>query len=421
MKMKLQVKLVLIFSSLFIICFSLISFLSYKYSYRLLKELALHHVECPAWKIEQFIKSFISTQKEEIRCKATSMYIKERLKKINKKTINYKKLINEITIRLKQMTKGEHCVTELFILNMQGKIIASTDPKQIGKNKSDREYFLKVKKFVIATDIYFSPVLKKPTLLTAAPIINERNNTVSGIMVERIKIKEMSKFVKGFVGRAVTEEIYLVNKNGEFLLGSMPESIKFKKKLISKGINNCINGKSGIKEYMNYRNVPVVGAYRWMDKEKWALLVEMNQDEAFLVIYKLRNLIIILGFIMTFLIIIIVFIMAGKISQPILKLAEASDKIASGNLNVSVKAATGDEIEILARSFNRMVKDLRISRKELKKWGESLDKKVNEKTKELQEKVEELEKFNKFSIDRELKMIELKKEIEDLKNKLKES
>ncbi len=417
MKIKLQIKLVVIFSSLFIISFSLISFLSYKYSYRILKAISLHHVECPAWKIEQFIKSFISIQKEAIVCKATSIYIKEKLKKINKKTRNYNKLISKINMRLKQMIKGNHRITELFILNMQGKVIASTDTKQIGKNKSDRDYFIKGKKKVFATDIYLSLALKHPTLLTSAPILN--NKPISAVMVARIKIEEMAKFVKGFIGRAITEEIYLVNKNGEFLLGSMTEPVEFKKKLISKGINNCINGKSGVKEYVNYKNVPVVGAFRWMDKEEWGLIVEIEQKEAFAVIYKLRNSILFVGFIMTFLIIIIVFVMAGKISQPILKLAEASDKIASGDLNVSVKVNTGDEIEVLANSFNYMVKDLKISRKELKKWGESMDKKVNDKTKELQEKVEELEKFNKFSIDRELKMIELKKEIEDLKNKLK--
>jgi PAS domain S-box-containing protein len=38
--------------------------------------------------------------------------------------------------------------------------------------------------------------------------------------------------------------------------------------------------------------------------------------------------------------------------------------------------------------------------------------------KELSNKVEELEKMNKIMLDRELKMVELKKEIEDLKNKI---
>ena len=44
---------------------------------------------------------------------------------------------------------------------------------------------------------------------------------------------------------------------------------------------------------------------------------------------------------------------------------------------------------------------------------------VDLKTKTLQEKINELENMNKFMIGRELKMIELKKEIADLREKLK--
>ena len=53
--------------------------------------------------------------------------------------------------------------------------------------------------------------------------------------------------------------------------------------------------------------------------------------------------------------------------------------------------------------------------KELEELAKGLEGKVNERTKELEEKMEELEKFNKLAVGRELKMIELKEEIEKLK------
>jgi len=55
---------------------------------------------------------------------------------------------------------------------------------------------------------------------------------------------------------------------------------------------------------------------------------------------------------------------------------------------------------------------------ELKKLQEEMEEKVKEKTKELQEKVEELERFQKLAVGRELKMIELKEEIKKLKEEL---
>jgi len=55
---------------------------------------------------------------------------------------------------------------------------------------------------------------------------------------------------------------------------------------------------------------------------------------------------------------------------------------------------------------------------ERKKFREELTRQVTEKTKELQGKIKELEKINRLTVGRELKMIELKKEIKTLKEEL---
>lgn len=51
---------------------------------------------------------------------------------------------------------------------------------------------------------------------------------------------------------------------------------------------------------------------------------------------------------------------------------------------------------------------------EFKTLQENLEKKVKERTKELQKRVAELEKFHELTVGRELKMIELKKKIKEL-------
>lgn len=54
---------------------------------------------------------------------------------------------------------------------------------------------------------------------------------------------------------------------------------------------------------------------------------------------------------------------------------------------------------------------------DFKKLQKTLEKKVKQRTKELQERIDELEKFHKLAVGRELKMIELKEEIKKLKGR----
>ncbi|MDP3093786.1 MAG: hypothetical protein Q8N16_03410 [bacterium] len=77
-----------------------------------------------------------------------------------------------------------------------------------------------------------------------------------------------------------------------------------------------------------------------------------------------------------------------------------------------------DEIEITKSALEAKVAE---RTKELKELSESLDQQVKEKTEKLEDKIEELERFNKLVIGRELKMVELKEEIESLKTELKKN
>jgi PAS domain S-box-containing protein len=63
----------------------------------------------------------------------------------------------------------------------------------------------------------------------------------------------------------------------------------------------------------------------------------------------------------------------------------------------------------------RDISDRKIAEEELKKHHQHLEELVKERTKEIEEKSKELERINNLFVGRELRMAELKKEIEDLK------
>lgn len=82
-----------------------------------------------------------------------------------------------------------------------------------------------------------------------------------------------------------------------------------------------------------------------------------------------ESLVYILGpyFAAVILLIFIVNFLSYRISNPILRLQKATEQLSQGNIDVQVKSNSKDEIGELVHSFNRMIKELKRSREELKK------------------------------------------------------
>lgn len=70
--------------------------------------------------------------------------------------------------------------------------------------------------------------------------------------------------------------------------------------------------------------------------------------------------------------------------RPVKKLVQATEKVASGDLSQVVKVTTKDEIGTLASSFNRMTTSLKESREKIEEYNRTLEKKVKERTAELE-------------------------------------
>jgi HAMP domain-containing protein len=136
----------------------------------------------------------------------------------------------------------------------------------------------------------------------------------------------------------------------------------------------------------------------------WVLAVEHSVDEVFEPVYKLRNTLV-LVFVLAILISLLLAIgLSTSITSSIKKLSETAQAISNGAFNERVDIKSQDEIGRLAKSFNSMT-------------GAFVKTKTNIE-KQVVERTSDLEKINKSMIGRELKMIELKREIQKLKNKL---
>jgi two-component system NtrC family sensor kinase len=85
------------------------------------------------------------------------------------------------------------------------------------------------------------------------------------------------------------------------------------------------------------------------------------------------------------LLLVILYFSTTRIIDPLQNMVLATQKIAKGDLSHKVDVQSRDEIGSLADSFNQMTSDLEAANEKLVDWGRTLEKKVEERTKELRE------------------------------------
>jgi methyl-accepting chemotaxis protein len=138
-------------------------------------------------------------------------------------------------------------------------------------------------------------------------------------------------------------------------------------------------------------------------------------------------------------------LLVNKIVQPLNRLTSYAKKIAASNSMADAPGEPGaeilpvtarsDEVGQLARAFRHLVLEVASREKELRKGRDALEVRVHERTLELsrtnaalqeeiserkgaeealRQKGEELERFNRLAVGRELRMIELKRQVNEL-------
>lgn len=247
---------------------------------------------------------------------------------------------------------------------------------------------------------------------------------------------------KSFLDKYLTGEIYLVNSDGLMMTPSrfINDSV-LKKYINTLPVKTCFEENKKINEiYINYLGNETMGVSQCLKSEGMVLLVEASLKEVLAPIKIITRhlligalLVLIAGFMG-------IIFLSNWFLKNLISVIDVIKKISEENdLNARINVSSKDEIGYLAEIFNNMLDNTRdIQEKireaeiKLKETNLSLERRIHERTedlvklknnleitvfertKELQEKLMELEKFKEFTVGRELKMIELKKKLKEL-------
>ena len=181
-------------------------------------------------------------------------------------------------------------------------------------------------------------------------------------------------------------DVAIVDQNGAVLVHPdfewMKQAKSFKDKaLFQMALDSKVNlsiasTKEGDQEFL--------GAFAKTYQGKIIVLAKVSKDLAFSAVYQLVSRSLSFALIVITLSLLFAFLLSRSLTEPISLLVQGMEKVSTGDLSTQIHVKSKDETQVLAASFNQMIRDLKQSRDELQEINRELDKKVKERTLQLE-------------------------------------
>ncbi|MCF6156886.1 MAG: PAS domain S-box protein [Candidatus Brocadia sp.] len=304
----------------------------------------------------------------------------------------YYKRLSEYLGKLKE--KLIYC-DEIAILDVEnGETVISTTESNIGVKDGDYKYYLDVlvNNGIPLKDVHYSGYTKRigmtlfGIMKRTDPITMEETEFINGVVLIRVNTNDaIGSLLQDWPGSGETGETLLVRRDGDRLLflnntrhltdAALKMSIPVKT-IVPESF--MLDDEKEIIKAMDYRGLEVLLSFRYIPQLKWGLIVKQDTSEAFQPIAELKDQVISLAIVSVFIIVVIVFILAHGITQPILQLVQGANAIGKGNLGHRIPINSEDEVGILASEFNKMAEKLEES-------YAGLEQKIRERTAQLRE------------------------------------
>lgn len=234
---------------------------------------------------------------------------------------------------------------------------------------------LKRKQGTIIQDYSINPGSGTPVLWIST-LIRDATGRICGYLSCGVSNKPLDSFMlenDASRGLGKTGESYLVGYDHLLRTQSrFADYIILKTPVFNEGVKRAIAEGSGVGIYKDYRRTRVIGSYDKIAVPglQWVILAELDLPEAMVPIVNLRNNLMLLSALMASMVFILTFLIARRITLPLVRLKNAAQEISEGKLTPVELPETHDEILELAETFNRMVTELDAKNRELKQERE---------------------------------------------------
>lgn len=225
---------------------------------------------------------------------------------------------------------------------------------------STRPYYKTVTDGVVyITEPYLDVATGSMVITITAPV--NVNGGVVGFTGIDITIDALSKVVgdatigkSGYFTLLTSDNAITYHKDSENMLKTIYD-ISLSQNLI----DNVINSDDSVIDY-TYNNGEFVGNVTEIGSTGWKVLSSMPMDEFNENIVKLMTTIVIIYILTIIAMAIAIYIVSDRVTNPIKKLTDITNKLADGELDVNIDVKSDDEIGVLAKSIEKLTERLKL-------------------------------------------------------------
>ncbi|MFW6229686.1 MAG: methyl-accepting chemotaxis protein, partial [Halanaerobium sp.] len=202
-----------------------------------------------------------------------------------------------------------------------------------------------------------------PAVFVASPIKDNNDDTL-GVIALQVSDEAINRIMSERTGLGDSGETYLVGSDNLMRSNSRftSEDDILEREVDTLAVEEALAGKENTQIVEDYRGVNVLSSYNSLEVDgiDWAILAEIDEEEAFSEISAMTRNTYIQIAIIAFLVILIAYFLARYITTPIIKAVGMAKEIANGNLKVEdIKVKAKDEIGELADALNAMKDSLK--------------------------------------------------------------
>ncbi|MEE9514413.1 MAG: HD domain-containing phosphohydrolase [Candidatus Brocadiales bacterium] len=345
-----------------------------------IKGTAFDDLQHDAHKYRDHTQTFLNAWLWTAEAFSSDGFIKDAVLEITSGTGNKSDIVKQLNKHLRTSKKDLYRdISEVFVLDGNGIVIASSNDVEVGENFSRMAYFRKPFINSEETGGKFAGEVESQAVpgrfhLVFSHILKDMDYQLPvGVLVMKVKLNSLQIITKPSIATftdttnaELLATAYIMNKDGWLLAYSSPPGQEMSSQHIdTKNVFRVFGtGTESVGEYKNYLGTEVLGATLLVSETDWAVTTEINAHE---ILAPLRRLGYMFGGIAGFSLLLIFglsFAISRGINKSIKELILGTERIATGDLDYRISLKRKDELRTLSDSFNTMTHSLKTSNEE---------------------------------------------------------